>query len=355
MYNHRFTCYIIALVAICVSGVGYRIYTDHVEFERNSVDAFVDQGSIDKDAAFLAGGGEGRTPAESSTPGATIGETGKNGSTPQSPVKVRYAPVGGLPIKEEDIELVSVKTFSVEELMPQFVETPDGKIHKVLRPPGEEYRIRPGTFMAPSELEYARVKVTIDGVTYNVPEGEDADSYINKIHLSSMYDVPIEDVGRLITEGLIPNSPIEAGKLFDGDSLQAPIRADSAAREGVFEGAPTPSEVSPVMDESKSPVPPAHVHHEDGHVHHGEKHTDEPPTAESIETQLKERLSPERFSKAKQLFDQYGTEEGLRRLRESDPDAARQFERHPPISPRKQGESRKPAREVPGKTESSTQ
>lgn len=353
MYNHRFTCYIIALVAIFVSGVGYRIYTDHVEFERNSVDAFVDQGSIDENADFLAGRGEGRTPAESSTPGATIGETGKNGSTPQSPVKVRYAPVGGLPIKVEDIELVSVKTFAVEELMPQFVETPDGKIHKVLRPPGEEYQIRPGTFMAPSELEYARRKVTIDGITYNVPEGEDVDLYINKIHLSSMYSVSIEDVGRLIKEGLIPNSPIEAGMLFDDDPLQAPIRTDSAAREGVFEGAPTPSGVSPVIDESKSPAPPVHIHHKDGHIHHGEKHTDEPPTAESIEMQLKEQLPPERFDKAQQLIDQYGTKEGLRRLREMDPDAARRFE----SDKSRLGQERRPppARETPDEVKSLTQ
>ena len=39
-----------------------------------------------------------------------------------------------------------------------------------------------------------------------------------------------------------------------------------------------------------------------------------------------QKLSPERFSKARQFIDEYGTEEGLHRLRESDPDAARQLE-----------------------------
>ena len=74
--------------------------------------------------------------------------------------------------------------------------------------------------------------------------------------------------------------------------------------------------------------------------------TPELPTTESIKTQLKEQLSPERFSKAQQLIDEYGTEEGLRRLRESDPEAARRFER----------ERRPPsAREVPSDAESSTQ
>ena len=66
-------------------------------------------------------------------------------------------------------------------------------------------------------------------------------------------------------------------------------------------------------------------------------------------------LPNEQREQAQQLIDQYGTEEGLRRLRESDPDAARQLERHPPISPRKQGENKEPAREVPDEVESSTQ
>ena len=59
-----------------------------------------------------------------------------------------------------------------------------------------------------------------------------------------------------------------------------------------------------------------------------------------------EGLSPERFNEAQQLIDQYGTEEGLRRFREMDSEAARQFERE-----RRQP----PNREVPSEAESSTQ
>ena len=51
-----------------------------------------------------------------------------------------------------------------------------------------------------------------------------------------------------------------------------------------------------------------------------------PPSVEQIEARLKQRLSPQQFGNAQQLIDQYGTEEGLRRLREMDPEAARQFE-----------------------------
>ena len=59
-----------------------------------------------------------------------------------------------------------------------------------------------------------------------------------------------------------------------------------------------------------------------------------PLSAESIETQFKERLSPDRFDKVQELIKQYGTEEGARRFRDTDPKAARQFDRErrkPPI------------------------
>ncbi len=51
------------------------------------------------------------------------------------------------------------------------------------------------------------------------------------------------------------------------------------------------------------------------------------PTEENIESQLREQLNPERFSpqrlnQAMQTLNQYGPEEGVRRLRESDPEIA---------------------------------
>ena len=50
-------------------------------------------------------------------------------------------------------------------------------------------------------------------------------------------------------------------------------------------------------------------------------------TPQRIESELTEGLSTDPANKAQQFIDQYGTEEGLRRLQESDPEAARQFER----------------------------
>lgn len=51
-----------------------------------------------------------------------------------------------------------------------------------------------------------------------------------------------------------------------------------------------------------------------------------------------EGLSQEQRKQTKQLFDQYGTEEGLRRLSKSDPEAARRFESLP-----KPGQGRRPS------------
>ena len=54
----------------------------------------------------------------------------------------------------------------------------------------------------------------------------------------------------------------------------------------------------------------------------------EPPTGNDIETVLREQFTPARFERAMSTLERYGPEEGLRRLRESDPEIAEQIERH---------------------------
>ena len=51
------------------------------------------------------------------------------------------------------------------------------------------------------------------------------------------------------------------------------------------------------------------------------------PTDARLETQLRERFSPDRFSTATQTLRRYGPEEGLRRLKASDPEVATHIER----------------------------
>ncbi len=50
------------------------------------------------------------------------------------------------------------------------------------------------------------------------------------------------------------------------------------------------------------------------------------PTEEELETALRERFSPERFERAMTTLERYGPQEGLRRLRDVDPEIAKQME-----------------------------
>lgn len=106
--------------------------------------------------------------------------------------------------------------------------------------------------------------------------------------------------------------------------------ADTVSSKGVGENtvsASAHSEISPVTPRPRSVGvlgKPDPIHLEKGRVH-------ETPPVEDQEVQGWEGLSSEQREQAKQFFDQYGSEEGLRRLKESDPDAARQFERRPPM------------------------
>ena len=56
---------------------------------------------------------------------------------------------------------------------------------------------------------------------------------------------------------------------------------------------------------------------------------------EDIKTAFRDQFSPQRFNRALQTLNQYGTEEGLRRLKDSDPEIARQLER---LLPKRQGD-----------------
>lgn len=48
---------------------------------------------------------------------------------------------------------------------------------------------------------------------------------------------------------------------------------------------------------------------------------------EGLETALREQFSPEHFNRALHILNQYGPEEGLRRLKDSDPELAKRIER----------------------------
>ena len=56
--------------------------------------------------------------------------------------------------------------------------------------------------------------------------------------------------------------------------------------------------------------------------------TPEIPSEEDFQTALRQRFSPERFNTAMQTLNRYGPEEGLRRLKASDPEVAKYIERN---------------------------
>ena len=133
--------------------------------------------------------------------------------------------------------------------------------------------------------------------------------------------------GEAAAGGAYSESSSVSEKRSNEDGRGAPVPTDVLL---------SPSDLSSVVESTPSPQSMAGL----------EKRL----TPERIEAKLSEGVSADRFDKAQQLIDQHGTEEGLRRLRESDPDAARQFERERLRSERLQPSE--PSRNAPDGAES---
>ena len=358
MFNHRFTPYIIVfcIIAFCLACyVGYRSYQNYVEFKDFTSKVKELQHSFVKDTPPTGGGAEK----------SSFNNQEVDAHMTSPPVKVRWRTqeiVRSPPPKHRRGPRVM---HTPENTVEKRVQTPDGKIHTIYWP--RDMELPEGISFTPAAIKHLsrppvppppRKRYTREVVVRNadIPEGEDVETYIDKLRIALDYGVSIEKAEQMLASGqirieVIERTPVEEftlDKFFGETGLDtAPIpshqgEADTVSTGENFEdtgNSPTRSEGPLVTPEPKDLVNRAHIYREDGHV-------DSPSTTESIETQRSDRLSPERFNKAQQLIDQYGTEEGLRRLRESDPDAARQFERErrPP-----------PTREVPSESEPSTQ
>ena len=202
-----------------------------------------------------------------------------------------------------------------------------------------------------------------DGVS---DEAELKELGIPVVHMGNVTIInPPPDV---VVRRLAEESPEETRHIwrdFLSHGESSPPASDTVFSEGIGEDTDflqRRSEVFPVMPEPKISVTTEHVHQKDRHVH--EPPTIQPPiptAAKGIEAGSWEGLSPEQRGQAKQLFDQYGTEEGLRRLREMDPDAAERFESDKSRPPFREqaGRERRPApsRDAPdgGQSESGSQ
>ena len=272
----------------------------------------------------------------------------------------------------------------------QRVVTPDGQLHQVIVPRWTQYEegdaILESELDSPmiemaalAQKPWLKNRVEIDDVWHSPPEEyysiEDPyerEVYMNKFTWSVQYGISMAEVEKKVAAGELEVSLSEADKrridkiessrerrrmlqpeplslsdkppvkvkfLPDGDDMPGWLRkhnprtgSEEVGNGGAHSSAETVSKGSAPLDTDADLV------HTTGYrigksiplslaPIEGSQKTS-PPPAESIKTQqYREGLSPERFDKAQQLIDQYGTEEGLRRLRAMDPEAARQFER----------------------------
>lgn len=271
----------------------------------------------------------------------------------------------------------------------QSVVTADGKLHTVIVPRDSQYEegdaILQSELGSPMVLEDTQnpkrdARLIVDKVEYTFPDEyytiEDPyerEEYTNKFSWSIENSVSMDEVEKKVAKGeldfslsedakrhvdeheammerykmlsfepppLSDKPPVKVAFLPDKgeDALPGWMRKEAgnrpsgsgeAAAGGAYSEIDTVSEgsIPPDTDTNlPSVVEPIPSHRSEAGAGASNK-TPTPPTAKSVEMQLREQLSPERFDKARQLIDQYGREEGLRRLREADPDAAVQFER----------------------------
>ena len=429
MYNITLTRCLVVLGVVLLFGVGYYFYNSHAEFSDAMIaylqfkQTYLDAENVDADTSKHSPDNP-----EGTDDGIAVGKRDlstdyKQGletySSKQKPVKVRIAETG----MPDDVGVTTVpnegpsKEYYKEDLIPQWVETPDGKVHKIYW----FEKIKPGQAIPPPEQWSFADQVVVDGVVYDVPEDETADSYIDQIRLSTMYDVPLESVESLVEAGVIAGSPIEAESdpLFQDPHFvkrrdSRPLESRSwrqlsdwnvSDAEWAEREKPRPVNVDMVMLDGEMAL----IDAETGTVIMSGDQLDEtegglsgetdsaldlasdqvpvaddsynvladmfeklkPPqsmaapenqlTRPTSDTKLAEPVSPESVNEAPTGIHQYSTEERLRHLEKvwvSDPEMARQFERHPPESPRsakressisrdKQGENRDPEVDAP--------
>lgn len=366
MFKHRFSPYIVGTCIVAffaLAYIGIRAYQNHVEFK-----------------TFILGFEVFQTAGSDARRADIKSKNSVSDSLDQPPVTVRYAEA--IKIGEPSSEGYHVTRSEDQPLVPQWVETPDGTIRVVYTSPDK--RIKEGDAIPKPPTDtidtiqqfWDDLERTGDGwltieaeeIPDHIPESE-RHEYVEKLVDAKERGISIEELERRLASGELK---IESAPLTPEDERMINTFLEARGLEGLTDhGKQTPtgegeyqqrisdatvpdsagergdasarSEASPVTDD---PGNAAQIHHGTGHAH--EPTTAKMPslTAESIETQLREGVFANSFDKARQLIDQYGTEEGLRRLREMDPEAAQQFERE---------HLSEPSHEVPDEVESSTQ
>ena len=358
MLNRRFTPYLviaglIALLSVCY--VGYREYQKHTEFE-----AFMSkvQATLDNDA----------NPPEQTETRSKGTDTGASVSTARHRIDASVPPIQ-VGIMSKENEETAFEPIDWSEVSPELrakwehfdpgpmtlqrIQTPNGNVHFIELPAGIDYSevditVSEDMASTPTFPPTGSFDDVVSVKKPDIPEGEDVEAYLYKMRWASFLGVSVEEVGKQIERGHLPPRPsitertpvieFPINELIGDDNRSGSVvSVDEARRSGEYRAEAPVSDGELSEDTQRAPVPadvprsPSNLSGVLESSHHsitsGEKtKTPTPPTAESIETQLREQLSPKRFNQVQQLIKQYGTEEGLRRLREMDPEAARRFE-----------------------------
>ena len=287
----------------------------------------------------------------------------------------------------------SVSTVRFESVT-QLVETPDGEIHEVIVPRNWAYQDGDAigrSELAPQLTRTISESITMDGVKYDMPEKYftmdvyEQHQYKKKLTLAHYNGISIDEVERGIAAGEIEASRVslsqqEKGRidekirkereqsrktpLLDQSPVKVSFLADDSTGPGwgrdiseFIEVLGPPEETQNSRNDTTLPFvsPQRAVKAPDVSVSPSNLSSEVDPipspqsiaelenqlTPQGIEAELGGGLSTAPADKAQQLIDRYGTEEGLRRLRGSDPDAAERFER-----------DRRPSRDAPKSDES---
>ena len=357
MLKHRFSPYVIGGCIIALFSItyfGYRAYRNHVEFKAflSKTEAFnrsvVGQSVHSSEAAPAVSAGQ----SESALAPQSGGVDSEH--KPDSSSKYIYK-IAGFSIHTEeemsqsDLEveewfITGKRTPAVEAYLKthqkevrldrhqimQRVIGPDGNMYKVIVPIGQEYD--EGDAILRSELELP-VHLMAE------PRGTEGETIHDRLALLEPQIIPpplsdkppvkvsfLPDDG----EGAVPGwmqkmlrssrAGLPPGVLGGSESVSAGgYSGGSNFSEGVLNTDTAPVGSEAPVSASFQPETPSRRGETGGEF----THQTPPPSASAI---IGEGLSLDSFDKAQQLIDQYGTVEGLRRLRETDPDAVRQFE-----------------------------
>ena len=361
MLTRRVTLYLIAggiLALLSVSFLGYRAYQNHVKFTEFMSETRTFQQSLDKDTRPKADAtdwqttqrrGNAASPISGLATRLTEHSDAHKADVSKKPVKVRIMPPeavakysdgdpnAAVRVESEPRPSVPDRTWTGDELVSQWVELPDGEVVKILVIPGmeiwEEDRV---SLQYIENLKDKRGNyIEMDGIRYDVSMEVDAEYAIKKMLWADTFDVSVAEIERMIANRELivkrnsaPMTPEESEINANIVRLKRPdlYEAASPLNQSHRFSDPESWEIEPgeadtwVNDPLFEPI-------QKGTGDSQSTIPSEPPTVSNQETEAREGLSPERFDKARQLIDQYGSEEGLRRLREMDPEAARQFER----------------------------